>query len=246
MKKTEAGIGSNRTGIQTSPIDIEKMIAGMDSKLAEPSPAGDESAIAELRAAYISEADAVGSVPPPATVKGAMKSGAKMLKGERPQLLIDKLGERLAFERSGTRLYEALITKCQAAGADAVPLEELKHFHDEEARHFRLVAECLEFLGADPTAQTPCADVTGVETMGLMQVVTDPQTTVAQSLHAILVAELADNAAWEELVTLARKFELNDMARQFTEAQGHEQEHLASVQKWHRDLTLAQAELGGG
>ena len=62
--------------------------------------------------------------------------------------------------------------------------------------------------------QTPCADVTGAESIGLLQVVSDPKTTVDQSLHAILVAELADNAGWEELIALAREMGQDDMTRQ--------------------------------
>jgi rubrerythrin len=240
----DSPIGKNRTGVQMSPIQIDKMLAGMDSKLAMPSSSGDESAIAELRAGYIAEADPLGSVPPPATVKGTLKSGAKMMMGERPQVLLDKLGERLAFERTGTRLYEALINKCQASKSKdggIIDLARLKHFHDEEARHFALVAQCMEKLGADPTAQTPCADIAGVESMGLLQVVTDPKTTPAQSLHAIVIGELTDNAGWDELIVLAEELDMDEMAEQFTEAREHEREHLQTVRDWHEQLTLAQA-----
>ena len=103
---------------------------------------------------------------------------------------------------------------------------ELQHICEEEARHFGLIAECIEKLGGDPTAQTPCADVTGVESSGLMQVVTDPKTTVNQSLHALLVAELADNAAWEELIVLAKALGQDEMVQRFEEALGEEREHL--------------------
>ena len=33
-------------------------------------------------------------------------------------MLMDKLGERLAFERAGTRLYDALMVKCRDAKTD--------------------------------------------------------------------------------------------------------------------------------
>jgi len=240
--RKDPAIGKNRTGVQMSPIDIEKMLAAMDTKLAKPSSSGDESELAKLRASYIAEADPVGSVPPPVTMKGAAKSGMKMLKGERPQVLLDKLGERLAFERSGTRLYEALINKCEASpDSGIIDLGRLKHFHDEEARHFALIAECMEKLGADPTAQTPCADLAGVESMGLLQVVTDPKTTPAQSLHAILVAELTDNAAWDELIVLADELDMDELSGQFAEARDNEREHLETVRQWHEQLTLDQA-----
>ncbi|HLS87502.1 MAG TPA: ferritin-like domain-containing protein [Burkholderiales bacterium] len=239
----EAEMGRNRTGVGTAPENIKKMLSGMDELMEGNAPAGDETAMAGVRVAYIEHADPVGSVPPPATVKGAAKSGAKMMTGKRPQLFLDQLGARLAFERSGARLYEALITKCEAAADGVIDLARLRHFCDEEVHHFALIKECMEKLGADPTAQTPCADVEGMESAGLMQVITDPKTTVAQSLHAILIAELADNAAWDGLITLAQKMGHDDMVEQFTEAQQAEREHLETVRAWHEELVLTEADL---
>jgi rubrerythrin len=236
-------IGMNRTGLQVSPVHMKKMMEV--TELTQPSSEGDESAASAVRAEYIAEADPVGSMPPPATVKGAVKSGAKMMTGKRPQVFLDKLGERLAFERGGTRLYAALIGKCEAPheGPDVVSIDQLKHFQAEEAEHFALVKECIEQLGGDPTSQTPCADVAGVESMGLMQVVTDPKTTINQSLHAILVAELSDNAAWEELIVLAREMGHEEMAGRFEMAATHEQEHLETVRQWHQEATLQEARM---
>jgi rubrerythrin len=234
-------MGGNRTGVQMSPMDIKKMLSGMDGPLGKPTSEGDETRMQELRASYIADADPVGSVPPPATAKGALKSGAKMLTGKRPQALLDKLAERLAFERTGARLYEALMAKCKANGGAVVSLERVRHFRDEEARHFKLVHECIETLGGDPTVQTPSADVAGVEAVGLVQVLTDPKTSLAQSLHAILVAELTDNAAWDELILLAREMGQSDMASQFEGAQKAEREHLQTVRQWHQELTLSEA-----
>ena len=244
MPKTphsSAKMGGNRTGVQMSPIDIKKMLAGLEGPLAQPTSEGDESGMTAIRTRYIAESDPVGSVPPPGTAKGAVKTGAKMLAGKNPQVLLDKLAERLAFERTGTRLYEALMAKCKAGGGAVVSLDRVIEICGEEARHFKLVHECIETLGGDPTAQTPSADLAGVECVGLMQVLTDPKTTLAQSLHAILVAELTDNAAWEELVVLAREMGNTDMAAQFEEAQNAEREHLQTVQQWHQTLTLAEA-----
>jgi hypothetical protein len=42
--------------------------------------------------------------------------GAASDTGEKAALFVDKLAERLAFERSGERLYEVLMMKCRAAG----------------------------------------------------------------------------------------------------------------------------------
>jgi rubrerythrin len=236
-------LGMNRTGLMVSPGDMKKMMEV--TELTQPSSEGDEHALDAVRAEYIAQAEPVGTVPPPATVKGAVKSAAKAITGKRPHVFLDKLGERLAFERSGTRLYGALIVKCEATRepGGVISVEKLREIQMEEARHFALLKECMEELGGDPTAQTPCADVTGVESSGLMQVVTDPKTTLNQSLHAILIAELADNAAWEELIVLARDMGLEEMATRFEGAAAHEMEHLETVKQWHQEGTLQEARL---
>jgi hypothetical protein len=40
---------------------------------------------------------------------------------------------------------------------------------------------------------------------------------------------------------LAREMGNEDMARQFTQAQEAEREHLQTVKQWHQELTLAEA-----
>jgi ferritin-like protein len=241
--KQETKIGMNRTGMDMSPVDSGELLQGSERSM--PTSEGDEGALAAIRAEYIREADALGSVPPPGTMKGVLKNGVQMLTGNRPQVLLDKLGERLAFERGGTRLYEALITKCLAGveGSDIVQLQMLEQIHREEAQHFELVRETIESLGADPTAMTPCADVTGVATMGLIQVLNEPRTTLAQALNAILIAELADNAGWDMLITLARETGNDAIADRFREPLAREAEHLAQVRSWLEQLTSAEAKL---
>jgi len=237
---TATQIGMNRTGVKTSRIDVKTMQQAAERGGAGP---GDESEIASLRASYISNADPLGTVPPPATLKGVAKAGMEKLSGDSPEVLIDKLGERMAFERGGTRLYDSLIIKCETmqAQAPAVSLETLQQFREAEAKHFDLVANALEQLGADPTAQTPGADVTGIEAMGLMQVLDDPRTTLPQCLHAILVAELADNAGWELLIKLAEELDQDQMAEQFRGALAEEQRHLEQIKAWHERGVLDEA-----
>jgi hypothetical protein len=41
-------------------------------------------------------------------------------------------------------------------------------------------------------------------------VIVDPRTTLLQSLEAVLIAELFDNACWETLVELAQQAGEND------------------------------------
>jgi hypothetical protein len=108
-------IGANRSGIAVAPEFADKMMENIE--LTKP-PRGDESGIAEMRAEYARQADPVGSLPEP------QQAGVKAL-------LMDKLGERLAFERAGTRLYDALMAKCKADSQSGVPMNELQHIREE-------------------------------------------------------------------------------------------------------------------
>jgi rubrerythrin len=238
--------GMNRTGIQMSPLDSASMQDVDPALMGQP---GDESALVEMRNTYIANADSLGSVPLPATLTGVVKTGLSLLTGDNPQILLDKLGERLAFERTGTRLYDALITKCDVMldGDISMTIDDLERIRSEEARHFMLIADAIETLGGDPTSQTPSADLAGVESLGLVQVLNDPRTTIAQSLHAIVTAELSDRAGWETLIGLADEHDLTDMVASFSEALDREREHLAMVTTWYEEalgLTYGDVELG--
>ncbi len=239
MEKTTV-LGKNRTGIDMSPIDAKEMIAF--TKVTPPSSKGDEQAIAEMRGQYIREAEPIGSVPPPGTLKGVASTVLEKLTGKNPEAFIDKLGCRLAFERAGVRLYDALITKCEASPeASIVPVERLREFRNEEHEHFKLVERAMRSIGADPTAQTPSADVDGVASAGLVQVLTDPRTSVAHCLEAILIAELADNDAWQLLIVLAGKMGMEDMARDFQKALREEDKHLTHIRQWLKEMVMEDA-----
>ena len=214
-------LGTNRTGMLISP-DADDMLENI--KLTKPRR-GDERGMAKIRAEYGAEADPVGTLPDPQ--QGAMA------------VLMDKLGERLAFERSGTRLYDALLVKCETLDG-GIPMKDLQHIRDEEATHFALLGAAIQSLGGDPTQQTPCANVSGVEGMGLMQVLTDPKTTLGQALHAILVAEMTDNAGWEELILLTEQAGNDDLVKRFAKARDEELEHLEKVQAWYKQATMKQ------
>jgi hypothetical protein len=253
-------IGMNRTGTATSPLDVKAMTDAADAL--SPVQPIDTTAMDAERLVYINNAEAVGSIPPPASMKGVFKAGMAKMKGGAPSIFMDKLGERIAFERAGTRLYEALITKYQAVHglgqevlmpadqlpllddrgvapgsiAGESPLETLHRIRNEELEHFRMLCAAMQKMGGDPTAQTPCADVSATASMGIVQVLTDPRTTLAQCLNALLTAELADNAGWELLVQLAEDAGETELAGRFLGALGQEQEHLAVVKGWLTQL----------
>ena len=252
-------IGMNRTGTAMSPVDVKAMTEAADAL--SPAVPIDTTAAEADRLAYINESETVGSIPPPASMKGVLKAGMAKMKGGAPSVFMDKIGERIAFERGGTRLYDALITKyegVQALGQEVLmpadqlppidgaaaapgsvagekPLETLMRIRNEELEHFKMLGVAMQKMGGDPTAMTPCADVQATASMGIMQVVTDPRTTLAQCLNAMLTAELTDNAGWELLIQLAEDAGETELAGRFLGALAQEQEHLAIVKGW---LTL--------
>jgi rubrerythrin len=233
--------GTNRTGIATSPVDSKRtieaaeeigVVAGVDGKALEAE-----------RVRWARGADPVGTVPPPGTLKGLAKTVLERLQGHRPTVLIDKLGERLAYERTGVRLYEALIAKLAAAHVhEGGPTRaELERIRDDEHRHALLVRDAIRELGADPTAMTPCADVVGVAGLGWVQVLTDPRTTLTQCLDVMLIAERGDAVGWELLTELAAALGLDDLADQLRAAGAVEEEHAARVRTWLARALLGQA-----
>lgn len=233
-------IGKNRTGIAASPIDSRRTEAG--AEIDAPMPT-DGYILETERVRWAREAPPLGSVPPPASVKGVVKTALEGVKGHKATVFLDKLGERIAFERTGTRLYEALLAKLEAAdvhqgGPTRLNIEKIRN---EEREHFALLRDCMIQLGGDPTAMTPSADVIAVASLGWVQVLADPRTTLTQCLDVMLTAELADNDGWSLLIALAEGLGQDELAGRFRTALQQEDEHLVKVRGWINAAVIGQA-----
>jgi hypothetical protein len=241
-KITEAELLVNRTGIMTNPDLSAELIRG--AKRTVPSSSGNAKEAAAQRAEYSSEEFHIGS--PPVALEDRDHGTEQELSagGEGPSMLLDKLGERLAFEREGTRLYEAFLQKVETTDStsDKGPSPaDLRHICAEELEHFKLLQKAISEMRGDATVQSPSADVAGVLSHGVLQIVTDPRTTVPQALQAMLTAELADNDGWQMLKTLAEKLKCSDLANQCEKAFQEEQEHLTKVRGWLSSIILSSA-----
>jgi hypothetical protein len=225
-------LGFNRTGIATSPRLSAEMVEGMQEF--PPNVPGDEGAIAGVRQTYALQGEQVGSVPPPATVSGMASAAIEGIRGQHPVQFVDKLGERLAFERMGTRLYQALISKYDVFGGfDGGPTRaDLERIMLDEYAHFRLLVQAATESGADPTVVTPSADLAATMSHGILAVLVDPRTTFVQSLEGILHAELVDNDCWETLMQLAQLRGDEGLANSFASALADEVRHLRLVRSW--------------
>ncbi len=227
----DVGKGSllNRTGVMASPTDASaQAVAALEIEVELP----DGESFLEVRAEYEADARPVGTVPPPS--KLPEMEGNRLGEGISVPALIDRVGERLAFERSGVRLYQGLIGKLATRGGfDGGPnQEQLEHFMEEELEHFQMLSTAIAMLGGDPTAMTPSADVGSVATSGLVQVISDPRSTLPEALHAILIAELADNDGWDLLIQMTRAAGNQALSDAFAKAKSQEDDHLDQVRDW--------------
>ena len=246
--------GPNRTGAALSPELEQAMNEAADALT--PATAIDTSEMEANKLRYIAEAEAVGSVPPPISAEEASEPvGADP--GPSPMFL-DKLGERIAFERTGTRLYDALIVKYRASreldGGELAPVAEGQASSGAAGRdlgpHSRRGTRALQhalrgdaIAGRRPDCADAIADVSAVASSGILQVLNDPRTTLDQCLGAMLTAELTDNAGWELLAGLAEDAGESELAGQFLGALSQEQEHLAIVKGWLTAIVSEQPQL---
>lgn len=238
----EIHTGKNRTGMKTSPVHSRELLEVREMTV-PPNPERDAVAI---RADYLAEAEPVGSMPPPPTLRGMAGTAMKALTGKKMHVLLDKMGERAAYERTGTRLYDMMLQKVAAAPElpPGMTLEGVAEIRNEEHAHFQLLSAAIEGLGADPTVMTPCADVTGVQGMGLVQAMGEPRLTMAQALSTLLAAEVIDVASWELLIELAQEFGQDTLVEQFTMALQAEERHEATVKQWLSAAIAAEAGAG--
>jgi hypothetical protein len=212
--------GDNHTGITQHPELVAEMIEGTTEF--GPTSRGGVEALATNRIRVAKDSAPAATMPP-----------AKDVPLERLPIL-DKLGARLQFERTGTRLYQALISKLDAFGSfrGGPTRADLEHIRDEEHRHLILAQNLIVRLGGDPTVVTPCANLQATASQGVLQVIVDPRTTLVECLDAIIVAELTDRESWELLARSVAPLGDKQVESQIREAERVESEHLAKVRSW--------------
>ena len=240
----------NRTGIMAHAELSAQLIQGAKEITPPGSEDGDEIRIE--RSEYVAEALPIGSYPSVVHEEADQRGAEPAAKAGTRAFLFDKLSERLAFERQGTRLYEAFTQKLEAlpiAAGEGPEGEEVRRIGEEELEHFKLLQKAIVDLGGDATVQSPSADVAGVLAHGAMQIMSDPRTTITQALQAVLTAELTDNEGWEMLQQLAEQLGYDDLATRSGEALDQEREHLDSVRTWiskRMEAELAATDENGG
>jgi len=212
--------GENHTGIALHPEYALEMVEGT-TEFGPTSSGGPELIAANrVRMAKVSE--------PAATMPSSPQVPLELLP------VLDKLGARIAFERIGVRLYEALISKHDAYGSfrGGPTREDLVQLRGEELRHLGLVHQVILRLGGDPTVVTPCANIQTVASRGIGDILVDPRTSLVECLDAIMVAELADHESWAQLVPIVAALGHKDIEARMREAERTEVEHMTKVRGW--------------
>ncbi|NJK32811.1 MAG: ferritin-like domain-containing protein [Deltaproteobacteria bacterium] len=218
-------VGPNQTGILDHPeLTLEMLEA---TRLFPPSSEGSDDNLAELRLEYgkrAQQGDPAGSMP-----KTTVANPSDEL-----IVLLDHLGARLAFERTGVRLYDGLIAKHEAYGSweGGPSRSELEQLRDEEYEHFSMLRRAVRESGGDPTAITPAANLELLIGSGVVAAIADPRLDLLQSLEAIMVAELADHEGWHVLIDLAQEYGFSEWLPEFKRALNQEEDHLEYVRRW--------------
>jgi hypothetical protein len=159
---------------------------------------------------------------------------------------IEKLRERIAFQRMAARLYGLAMVKAEARPQweGGPSREDLAAIQRQELEHLGLLQACAKDLGADPAAMMPPAGLATNLSKGVALVLADPRTDLRQCLEALLVAELADNAGWEALIELARTIGEEHLVARFQRALDEQQGHLEHLEQWVRQGVLRTAARG--
>ncbi len=150
-----------------------------------------------------------------------------------PEKVIDFLTERLVFERTGVKLYDAIVAKIEATGDDNLRrmLDPMREHRDEEKEHEEWLEEQIRALGGDAHGTTEMSDLVTRESKGIADVILDGDNDISHLFHALLTAELADNAGWDLLVQLADEAGDHSAKRQFKKRLHEEEDHLIFVRR---------------
>jgi rubrerythrin len=146
--------------------------------------------------------------------------------------LVDLLSERLAFERAGVKLYDAILERMRASGDPQIQrmLDQMQEHREDEKRHEEWLEEQIRALGGDAHTPSEKSILVQAESQGIEHVIQrDPR--LPHDFHALLVAELADNAGWDLLVQLADEVGDRDAKKEFKKRLHEEEEHLLFVRK---------------
>ncbi|WP_437961560.1 ferritin-like domain-containing protein [Sorangium sp. So ce119] len=162
----------------------------------------------------------------------------KLAQGNKDKA-IDLLNERLTYERASVRLYDSIVEK---VGRSADPglmnlLGQLREYRDQEKEHEEWLEARIRELGGDAHGETEMSRLITIESQGIQQVVLDGDQNPAHLFHALLTAELVDNAGWQLLLELADEADDDEARASFRKRLHEEEDHLLLTRQVVERLT---------
>lgn len=147
--------------------------------------------------------------------------------------LLDMLTARVVYERTGVRLYDSVIAKIEHGRDPRYEriLGTLREHRDQEKAHEEWLEEQIRRLGGSPHVQTAQSRLEEEESQGIQRVILDGHTDLSHNLHALLTAELADNAGWDLLVKLADEAGDREAKAEFERRLRHEMQHMVFLRE---------------
>ncbi|MGC4113152.1 MAG: ferritin-like domain-containing protein [Myxococcales bacterium] len=145
---------------------------------------------------------------------------------------LDLLNERLVFERSGVAFYDKIVevmTASKDAGIQQM-LPQMKEHRDQEKEHEEWLESQIRSLGGDAHAETDHSKLVAIESEGIKEVI-DGDFALPHLFHALLQAELSDNAGWQLLLELADEAGDDEAREAFRTRLHHEDEHLRMMRE---------------
>ena len=227
--------GLKDTAAQLTAGELEQVARDEPLRDASLPPSG--SAVRFLRVNLMRIAGHLGELHLP-DLHEVVGSALQPVEGPPPLLFVAQLRERLAFERTSSRLYAGLLVKTYALGSypGGPTPERLVELHNQELDHLNLIRECIYRLGVDTPPLTTHGDGADPRPHGLLRAVDDPCATLQDALRAVLISEILNNAGWALLVDLSQELGPPDLADAFREVLREETLHLEEVTSWVANL----------
>ena len=140
---------------------------------------------------------------------------------------LDLLNERLAFERAGVQFYDRILDVMRGSKDDNVQqmIPQMKKHRDQEKEHEEWLESQIRSLGGDAHKTTEHVALVETESSGIKAII-DGDYQLPHLFHALLLAELTDNAGWQLLLDLADRAGDDDAREQFKKRLHHEEEHV--------------------
>lgn len=154
--------------------------------------------------------------------------------------VVDLLMERLTFERASVKLYDRVLERMIDSDNPEVQrmLQAMREHREEEKEHEEWLEAQLRALDANPHGESELSRLIETESMGIEEVVLHSGAQLPHLLHAMLAAELVDNAGWELLVQLADEAGDKAAKKGFKKRLHEEEKHLLFLRKVMERLNL--------